>query len=85
MALTNYLLQSVICTTIFYGHGLGLYGQVDRGGQFVIVLAVWAFQLVVSTAWLGFFALGPVEWVLRWLVFGRRPRLLRSIPAVAAG
>jgi len=85
MALTNYLLQSVICTTIFYGHGLGLYGQVDRGGQFVIVLAVWAFQLVVSTAWLGFFALGLVEWVLRWLVFGRRPRLLRSIPAVAAG
>jgi uncharacterized protein len=85
MALSNYLLQSVICTTIFYGHGLGLFGEVDRAGQLAIVLAVWAFQLLVSTAWLGFFALGPVEWVLRWFVFGRRPRLLRSVPAVAAG
>src|SRR5262249_39276431 len=85
MALTNYLLQSVICTTIFYGHGLGLFGEVDRAGQFAIVLAVGAFQLLASTAWLRFFALGPVEWVLRWFVFGRRPRLLRSVAAVAAG
>ena len=82
-ALTNYLLQSLICTTIFYGHGLGLFGQVDRAGQFAIVLGVWAFQLLASSAWLGYFALGPVEWVLRWLVFGRRPSFLRSSPAVA--
>ena len=82
MALTNYLLQTVICTTIFYGHGLGLFGQVDRAGQFAIVLAVWAFQLLASSAWLGYFALGPVEWAVRWLVYGRRPRLLRPSPAV---
>jgi uncharacterized protein len=83
MALTNYLLQSVICTTIFYGHGFGLFGQVERAGQFAIVLAVWAFQLVVSSAWLGYFALGPVEWGLRWVIYGRRPSLLRASPAVA--
>src|SRR3989442_8579153 len=83
MALTNYLLQTLICTTIFYGHGLGLFGRVDRAGQFLIVLGVWAFQLLASSAWLGYFALGPVEWVLRWLVYGRRPRFLRSSPAVA--
>jgi uncharacterized protein len=83
MALSNYLVQTLICTTIFYGHGLGLFGQVDRAGQFLIVLGVWAFQLLASSAWLGYFALGPVEWVLRWLVFGRRPSLLRSSPAVA--
>ena len=83
MALTNYLLQTLICTTVFYGHGLGLFGQVDRAGQFLIVLGVWAFQLLASSTWLGHFAVGPVEWVVRWLVFGRRPRLLRSSPAVA--
>jgi uncharacterized protein len=83
MALTNYLLQSVICTTIFYGHGLGLFGRVDRAGQLAIVIGIWAFQLLASRAWQGYFAVGPVEWVTRWLVFGRRPTFLRSSPAIA--
>ena len=79
MALTNYLLQSVICTTIFYGYGLGLFGDIDRAGQFAIVMGVWTFQLLASTAWLRYFALGPVEWLVRWVVFGRRPTLQRSV------
>jgi len=83
MALTNYLLQSVICTTIFYGHGFGLFGRVDRAGQLAIVLGIWAFQLLASSAWLRYFAVGPVEWVTRWLVFKRRPSFVRSSPAVA--
>jgi len=83
MALSNYLLQSVICTTIFYGHGFGLFGRVDRAGQFVFVLGIWAFQLLASSAWLGYFAVGPVEWVTRWFVYKRRPTFLRS-PAVGA-
>jgi uncharacterized protein len=83
MALTNYLLQSVLCTTIFYGHGFGLFGRIDRAGQLAIVIAIWTFQLLGSRAWLAYFAIGPVEWVTRWLVFGRRPSLLRSSPAVA--
>jgi len=82
MALSNYLLQTLICTTIFYGHGLGLFGQVDRAGQFLIVLAVWTFQLLASSIWLSYFALGPVEWALRWVIYGRRPGLLRSPRAV---
>jgi uncharacterized protein len=83
MALSNYLLQTLICTTIFYGHGLGLFGQIDRAGQFAIVLGVWAFQLLASSVWLGYFTVGPVEWVTRWFVFGRRPSFLRSSPAGA--
>jgi uncharacterized protein len=83
MALTNYLLQTVICTTIFYGHGFDLFGQVDRAGQFAIVLGVWAFQLLASSAWLGCFAVGPIEWVLRWFIYGRRPSFLRSSPGEA--
>jgi uncharacterized protein len=83
MALSNYLMQTVICTTIFYGHGLGLFGDVERTGQAAIVLGVWAFQLVASMAWLSRFAVGPVEWAVRWVVSGRRPHLLRSTPVVA--
>jgi len=83
MALTNYLLQSVICTTIFYGHGFGLFGRVDRAGQLAIVIAIWTFQLLASSAWLSYFAVGPVEWLTRWLVFKRRPSFVRSSPAVA--
>ena len=83
MALTNYLLQTVICTTIFYGHGLGLFGRVDRAGQFAIVLGIWAFQLLASSAWLRYFTVGPVEWLTRWLVFKRRPSFLRSSPVAA--
>ena len=82
MALTNYLLQSVICTTIFYGHGFGLFGYVDRAGQLAIVVGIWTFQLIASTVWLRYFAVGPVEWLTRWLVFRRRPSFLRSSPAV---
>jgi uncharacterized protein len=82
MALTNYLLQTVVCTTIFYGHGLGLFGRVDRAGQLAIVVAVWTFELLASSAWLRYCAVGPMEWVTRWLVFRRRPALLRSSPAV---
>ena len=82
MALTNYLLQSVICTTIFYGHGFGLFGRVDRAGQLAIVLAIWAFQLAASRVWLRYFAVGPVEWLTRWVVFRRRPSFLRSTPLV---
>jgi uncharacterized protein len=83
MALTNYLLQTVICTTIFYGHGFGLFGQVDRAGQLAIVLGIWAFQLLASSAWLAYVTVGPVEWVVRWFVYGQRPSLLRSSPTGA--
>ena len=83
MALSNYLLQSVICTTIFYGHGLGLFGRIDRAGQLAIVVSVWVFQLAASSLWLSYFAVGPVEWVTRWLVFRRRPTFLRSSPVIA--
>ena len=82
MALTNYLLQTVICTTIFYGHGFGLFGRVDRAGQLAIVAGIWALQLLASSAWLRYFAVGPLEWLTRWLVFKRRPGFLRSSPAV---
>jgi uncharacterized protein len=65
MALTNYLGQTIIATFIFYGFGLGLYGQIDRTGQLLIVLGVWAFQLIFSPIWLRHFHYGPIEWLWR--------------------
>lgn len=64
-ALSNYLLQTVLCTTIFYGHGLGLFGRVDRAGQLLTVLGVWTVQLAGSVWWTRRFAVGPLEWAWR--------------------
>ena len=69
MAFTNYIMQTVICTTIFYGHGLGLFGKVERTGQFAIVIAVWALELVWSPIWLARFRFGPLEWLWRSLTY----------------
>jgi uncharacterized protein len=69
MALTNYFLHTLICTTLFYGHGFGLFGRVDRLGQIVIVVAIWVLQLVISPLWLDRFRFGPVEWLWRTLTY----------------
>jgi uncharacterized protein len=88
MAFTNYLMQSIICTTIFYGHGFGLFGEVSRVGQALVVLAVWTLQLIVSPIWLRHFEFGPFEWLWRALTYGTRPRFRRrgttAAPAVPA-
>ncbi len=69
MALTNYLLQTVICTSFFYGHGLGWFGQLHRTELVFVVVAVWAFQLTVSPIWLNQFRFGPMEWAWRSLSY----------------
>ncbi len=71
MAFTNYILQTVICTSIFYGHGLGLFGDVGRTSQFLIVVAIQVFQLWLSPIWLRRFSQGPLEWAWRTLTYGR--------------
>lgn len=68
-ALSNYLLQTFICTTLFYGHGFGWYGHVSRWQQILVVLGVWAFQLTITPIWLRHFRFGPCEWVWRSLTY----------------
>ena len=70
-ALSNYLLQTVLCTTLFYGHGFGLFGSVERTVQVAIVLAVWTVQLIASSWWVKRFRYGPMEWVWRSLTYGQ--------------
>jgi uncharacterized protein len=69
MALTHYLMQSIICTTLFYGHGFGLMGKVSRTWQFLIVFLIVVFQAWVSVVWLKYFRFGPAEWVWRSLTY----------------
>jgi uncharacterized protein len=71
MALTNYLTHSIVCTTLFYGYGFGLYGSINRTGLAAIVLAIWTFQLIVSPIWLKSFRYGPAEWLWRSLTYWR--------------
>ena len=77
-ALTNYLLQTLICTTLFYGTGFGLFGKVQRMDQFGIVCSIWAFELLLSTLWLAHFTSGPLEWLWRSLTYWQRQPFLKN-------
>ncbi|WP_440764881.1 DUF418 domain-containing protein [Natronorubrum sp. DTA7] len=80
-AFSNYLLQTVLATSIFYGHGLGLFGQVTRVQALGIVVAIWAVQIPLSVLWLRYFRFGPIEWLWRVLTYrSRQPfRLDRTV------
>lgn len=69
MAFSNYIMHTVLCGLIFYGHGLGLIGQVERAGQLLIVLGIWVLQLWLSPIWLRHFRFGPLEWLWRSLTY----------------
>jgi len=72
MAFTNYIVQTLICTAVFYGHGLGLYARMERKEQILVVFAIWILQLIVSPIWLKHFRFGPLEWLWRSLTYRRR-------------
>ena len=72
MALTNYLMQTVICVALFYGYGFGLFGTIGATKATLIALAIFAFQAVASNLWLRFFRYGPMEWIWRQLTYKQR-------------
>jgi len=67
MAFTNYLMTSVVMTTIFYGYGLGLFGSVPRIALYLFCIGMWAAMLLWSKPWLDRFHYGPLEWLWRSL------------------
>ncbi|RLA28460.1 MAG: DUF418 domain-containing protein [Gammaproteobacteria bacterium] len=69
MAFTNYLLHSIILTTVFYGYGFGLYGQIPRLWQMAFVVIVIGLQMIVSPLWLKHYRFGPAEWFWRSLTY----------------
>ena len=80
MAFTNYIAQSLIMTTIFWGgRGFGLFGELDRPALWAIVWTIWAVQLIWSPLWLSRFQMGPLEWVWRRLSYARPVAMMKDI------
>jgi uncharacterized protein len=73
MALTNYLMHSVICTLIFNGYGLGLFGQINPAMGLLLTTAIFGAQILLSNLWLRRFRFGPAEWLWRLFTYGKRP------------
>jgi len=71
MALSNYLLQSLLCSFIFYGFGLGLYDRLGPAAGALIAIAIYSLHIPLSRAWMSRFRFGPVEWLWRSLTYGK--------------
>jgi uncharacterized protein len=82
MALTNYLLQTVISVSLFYGYGLGWFGTFGAAKATLTALGIFVVQVILSTMWLRLFSYGPMEWIWRQLTYRKRISLRRG-PATA--
>jgi uncharacterized protein len=77
-ALTNYLGQSVVFTTLFMGYGFGLFGKLMPAQLVALMAASWVAQMAMSWLWLRAFQMGPVEWLWRSAAYGKVQRLRRA-------
>lgn len=78
MSLSNYLLISIVCSFIFYGQGLALFGDVDRSLQAVFVLGICVLIFVFSAVWLAYFRYGPFEWLWRTFTYGKLQKIRKD-------
>ena len=72
MALSNYLLQSLICTMIFYSYGLGFFSKVRPSLGLLLTIIICLVQIPLSVWWLRRFQFGPIEWLWRSLTYWQR-------------
>lgn len=77
MALTNYVMHSVICMLFFTGVGFGMFGKLQRYELLYVVFSIWVFQLILSPIWLKYFQFGPLEWIWRNLSYGKIHKIRR--------
>jgi len=78
MAFTNYLMQSLICGVIFNAYGLKMFGQLQRYETYLVVLAIWIFQILYSNIWMRYFLFGPFEWAWRSLTYWKQQPFVKS-------
>lgn len=84
MALSNYILHSVICAFVFTGSGFGLYGRLERYQLYYVVAGCWIVSLAASPIWLRHYWFGPLEWCWRSLTYWKRqPMRIRRPSAVS--
>ncbi|MFC0189723.1 DUF418 domain-containing protein [Fictibacillus aquaticus] len=79
MAFTIYLMQSVICTTIFNSYGLGLYGSIGPMTGAFLAAVIFSVQLIFAKWWIKRYTMGPLEWVWRTLTYGKVLKLKRDV------
>lgn len=73
MAFSNYISHSLICSVIFYGgYGFGMIGKLERWQLYLVVAAIWTFNLTWSSWWLKRYHFGPLEWCWRSLTYWKR-------------
>jgi uncharacterized protein len=84
MALSNYLMQTLICSTLFFGYGLGWFGHLERYQILLVAVAIWILQLWLSPLWLRHFRFGPMEWIWRSLTYWKRQPLRQAALTGAA-
>lgn len=77
MSFSGYIMQSVIASFLFYGYGLGLFGRYGAAFGSLLTVAVFLLQVFAAVWWLRVFRIGPLEWVLKSLLYGGRQPLLR--------
>ncbi|MGG0658258.1 DUF418 domain-containing protein [Rummeliibacillus pycnus] len=71
MSLTVYILQSIICTMVFYHFGLGLYGKIGVDTGIWLAIGIYVIQLVFATIWFMLFKQGPLEAVWKRITYGK--------------
>lgn len=87
MAFSNYLTHSIVASVLFLGWGFGLAGRFDYAQQLLVVVIIWAVQLVMSSIWLSHYRFGPAEWLWRSLTYWQRQPMRRqtSTPILRSG
>ena len=78
MAFTNYLMQSLIFSAVFYGYGFGLFGKLSVSAALGLGIMVYIAQVFASRWWLTHFNFGPVEWLWRTLMYGQMQPMRRT-------
>lgn len=85
MALTDYLMQSVVCTSFFYSYGTGLYGKVGPAWGLGATVVLYTAQVAFSNWWLSRYRFGPMEWLWRGMTYGAFPAMRRETLAQLEG
>lgn len=80
MALTNYLMQSILCTLFFYHYTTGLFGRVGPAMGLVPTVVLYSAQVWFSNWWLERYRFGPMEWLWRALTYWTLPPMRKSTP-----
>ena len=80
MAFTNYILQTLFCTFIFFGYGLNCFAEIEFYELYYIAGLIWVFQLIISPIWLRYFLFGPLEWLWRSLTYWELQPMRRPPP-----